>query len=170
MAKVNTKAFTSLKKWVKEFPKKAISDKVKRDCAKTTIEMMKEFIARGSSPIGNRGRFPAYKASRERNRKGYPFNTPQFKRGSKAIRPVNLRLTGAFLASLRLVSLTANGFYVGFTDAKSKLKERGHREGAGGQPERPIIPSGNEQFNATIRNEIIRKMREALRAAIQRGV
>lgn len=116
-------------------------------------------------------------AHKEANRKdlsstgrGYPFNTEQFKHGSKRPRPVNLFLTGKFLNALEShVTGTAGhfGIEIGFFDAKQAVKEQGHREGANGQPQRPIIPINREDFAQSIQNAIWKIIEEEIdRAAL----
>lgn len=142
-----------------------------------TIKEMTTLIERGISPIEGSGRFPAYKAQAKKNlanklarglkrsgnaagaarakakaseaSKGYPYNTEEFKKGSKKDRPVNLWLKGDFLRALKYRLKLFKGSYVtdiGFFDPKQEVKEQGHREGANGQPKRPIIPTSQEGF------------------------
>ena len=128
-------------------------------------DTMLDLISKGISPIGNNKRFPAYKN---------PTNYPDRARSQfpgKRRRPVNLFLSGDFLGSFLVGFLnpkprgkndnrTGLEISLGFKSNRSKLKERGHREGAGGQPRRPIIPEGNETFSQKItlllRRELIR--------------
>lgn len=109
-------------------------------------------------------------AQKEANRKdlgrsglGYPFSV-QDEFPNKRPRPVNLFLSGAFLEALQAhVTGVAGdygievGFFPGWTDqngVEAATKEQGHREGANGQAERPIIPIGTEDFAITIQNAI----------------
>lgn len=127
------------------------------------IEGAKTMIARGSSPIRGgsvTGRFPAYK-----NPESYPG-----KRKPKT--PVNLTLTGKFLNAFRHKVVSAageslKGFIpeIGFFSDKEALKEQGHREGANGQPSRPIIPNASigERWAATIEDKYMRIVRDAFR-------
>ena len=115
------------------------------------VEEMKSLIASGKSPIAGNGAFPKYI-----NPKKYPG-----KQKSKS--PVNLFLTGKFLAALRATTkkgTTGQDTYVGFRSSNQAKKESGHREGVNGQPERPIIPIGDESFVLSIR-KIIREIYEA---------
>lgn len=135
-------------------------------------------VSVGISPIAGAGRFPAYKAAAEKNavakearkiddpkrrkafqksikkqsRKGYPYSVLG-KHPGKQVRPVNLRLSGEFHKNLDAQGQVLPGrviLSIGFTDSESEAKERGHREGANGQPERPIIPVGQERFTPAI--------------------
>lgn len=102
----------------------------------------------------------------------YPFNTKEYKRGTKRPRPVNLLLTGSFLKALEYKLTGTAGKYgleIGFFDAKEALKEEGHREGANGQPKRPIIPVLREEFAQTIQNEIWKRIELAIDRAAAKG-
>lgn len=107
---------------------------------------------------------------KEQNRKSlagvtgrYPFTEEAIKAGKKP-RPVNLTLHGDFLNALQARVTGAGidlglevGFFPGWTDDKGVeafVKEIGHREGANGQPKRPIIPIGTEDFAQRIQNII----------------
>lgn len=124
----------------------ATADKVGEE----VVAEMKSLIASGKSPIAAKGNFPRYI-----NPKKYPGT-------KKPKSPVNLFLTGKFLNALRASTKkgsTGIDTYVGFRSSAQAEKERGHRDGANGQPERPIIPQGEESFVLSIRN-IIRKIYE----------
>lgn len=100
----------------------------------------------------------------------YPYNQPS-ELGKKA-RPVNLYLYGQMLSSLipKPAVRVAKGFMVeiGFFNKQAVDKELGHREGINGQPERPMIPQGDEKLNRSILVEIIKIMRQSLRDYIAR--
>lgn len=101
----------------------------------------------------------------------YPF-TAQAKRLGKKPRPVNLFLTGAFLSNLEYIVTGTAGKYgieLGFFDELSAKKESGHREGVNGQPKRPIIPVGREDFAISIQKIIFRKMEELIDRAASRA-
>jgi len=117
---------------------------------KEVVDEMKSLIASGKSPIAGNGNFPRYI-----NPKKYPGK-------QKPASPVNLFLTGKFLAALRATTKkgdTGIDTYVGFRSSNQSKKESGHREGVNGQPSRPIIPDGDESFVLSIR-KIIRKIYE----------
>ncbi len=109
----------------------------------------------------------------------YPF-TPEAIALGKKPRPVNLHLTGDFLNQLRSVVIgTAGkmgleiGFFPGSRDAngvEASVKEQGHREGANGQPQRPIIPINTEDFNQSIQNAIFEKIGDAIDRAARAGL
>lgn len=125
------------------------------------IEDMKSDIAKGISPIQGRGRFPGYK-----NPENYPDQVRN-RYANKRRRPVNLKLSGDFLKSLKSIvkSIGArNALFIGFNDRKSKLKEEGHRDGANGQLKRPIIPEGSETFTP----KLVKRFRDALVRAINK--
>lgn len=103
--------------------------------------------------------------------KGYPYSV-QGKYPDKKPRPVNLFLSGKFLSSLEFVisgSAGEIGVELGFFDESEAVKEQGHREGANGQPERPIIPVGREDFAISIQRIILKQMEDSLDRAFERG-
>lgn len=124
-------------------------------------------------------------AQKEANRRdqaksvlGYPFSV-QDKFPNKRPRPVNLFLSGDFLDALQAhVVGTAGdfgieiGFFPGWKDAngvEAYVKEQGHREGANGQPQRPVIPIGTEDFAQTIQNAIWEIIEEVIDEAADKG-
>lgn len=141
-----------------------------------TVEKMKGLIAAGISPIEGRGRFPEYKAVKERRKSktssrgkkskgtgaptGYPYTADPF--FNKKVRPVNLFLSGEFLDDLK-ARIRGGQIIIGFAKKKSQLKELGHREGAGGQPKRPVIPTATEKFNASVYRTLLDSLDKVLR-------
>ena len=100
--------------------------------------------------------------------RGYPYDTKEYRQGSKRPRPVNLFLTGDFLKALAIaVRTVANKaqIEIGWWDPKQAVKEKGHREGAGGQPKRPTLPRGAERWAQTIQLDIMKILREAVSKA-----
>lgn len=116
---------------------------------------MLENIKKGISPITGK-RFPAYK-----NPERYPGKR-------KPKRPVNLELTGEFLSALEFTVRSGKNptITIGFFDKENADKEKGHREGAGGQPKRPIIPNSSESFSKKITIEITNEIADVLSRAI----
>lgn len=143
--------------------KKIRKEKLERSLTKTEVQEigslalteMKTRIAKGISPITG-DRFQAYL-----NPKRYPGK-------KKPQRPVNLFLSGDFLQSLKMTAAGGKNAFIRifFSDKLSIKKERGHREGAGGQPRRPIIPQGGESFSEGITLALKRKLREIISKAL----
>lgn len=156
---VATKALLKRVADIKSPLTKADTEKMGRE----VVLEMKRLIAKGESPITGPGiptRFPPYK-----NPKRYPGNR-------KPHRPVNLKLTGAFLRALnfRSFQLSRRWFSsVGFDAAREQKKELGHREGAKGQPKRPIIPnpSQGEKFKRKIQEKILDVARMSVRRVVR---
>lgn len=134
-----------------------------RDEAETigrmVVEAMKGLISKGISPVRGgeaKTKFPAYI-----NPKKYP--------GKKKPRtPVNLHLKGDFLEALKYrVVERAFGWAVelGYFDSKQAVKEKGHREGANGQPHRPTIPiaTNDERFAASVEQPYLKVILGAIR-------
>lgn len=124
---------------------------------RVAIAEMKKRVARGLSPLERGERFPAYK-----NPKRYPGKR-------KPRRPVNLYLTGQFLGSLAVQAFIGKAprIRIYFTNERARLKERGHREGAGGQPKRPIMLQAGEQLSNGIRVKVGAAIKKAIEKAIR---
>lgn len=128
-----------------EFVKKtSLSKSQVQDIGEGTVSLMKSQISKGISTIAGGGRFPAYK-----NPARYPGKL-------KRQRPVNLYLTGDMLAALTVKADSPRAFTLGYFESSEAIKEHGHRDGANGQPRRPTIPEGSEEFNQTIQRQITR--------------
>jgi len=138
------------------------SDAVTKDAADAvgdlTVALMKDRISKGLSPIEGRGRFERYK-----NPKSYPDKVRE-EFPDKRRRPVNLKLSGKFLDALKSKSSpSGNKITIGFFDSYGRKLEQGHRDGANGQPERPVIPEGGELLAKSIRLSIIRLFEQSVR-------
>ena len=135
---------------------KPIDTATAKEVGQAVVSKMKSLIAVGSSPIDGKGKFPKYK-----DPKRYPGKR-------KAHSPVNLHLSGKFLEALKSDVISGNygyGASIFFEGDDQEIKEKGHREGANGQPKRPTIPaSKGQEFVASIeilytnifRNRILR--------------
>ena len=102
-------------------------------------------------------------------KQGYPYSV-QKKFPDKRARPVNLFLSGKFLSALVFdITQTAKrvGIVVGYFDEDEAKKEKGHREGANGQPKRPTIPTGSQKFNQTIELDIMNLIKQAIQKALK---
>ena len=123
-------------------------------------DLMLEMISSGQSPIHGKGKFPPYKRADDPD--GYP-NNMRSRFPNKKKTPVNLHLSGDFLDTLEVRTSGAASnpqIKIGFYDSLSKQKEQGHREGAKGQPKRPIIPNGKERFHDKIESLILTLFRQ----------
>lgn len=142
-----------------------LNKKESNDMGSQVIKEMKNLVSKGISPIVGAGlskRFEPYHGSYRKQIKdrgrvdGY----------RKALRPVNLKLSGAFLKSLRRTVTKRSGggwdTVIGFNDELSEDKETGHREGANNQRKRPIIPEGNETFAQRIQLILLRHIKESV--------
>ncbi len=186
-----------LKRQVKKYGEEAIDKMVQRDLKKIgdqTVGEMKDQISKGLSPIEGWGRFPAYKwvgkanaikriarnLSKDRRARArlkakeaisgkYPYSV-MGKYPDKKVRPVNLYLSGRFLSKLRAYVVGAQ-LLIGFGGAKDTKIEHGHRtggiKGVNDQPQRPIIPIGNETFTRSILSRLLNKVRLAIEKEIK---
>lgn len=195
MAKVSidlNKLKRDVNRQLQKFAKQGVqglTDQDKKFIGDDMVDLMKDFIAKGISPIEGRGRFPAYKGTeaearlRSTLRKGqskqvkklyrrqkaqaksikersYPYNVMR-QYPQKRERPVNLWLSGDQMDDLEARS-TSTGLSIGYWKAKSVLKEKGHREGANGQRLRPTIPQGNETFTRPIYQRLLQSLQRRL--------
>lgn len=166
--KISSSSFDFLRKIVKDVKEKAITKKAAQEGAKIAVVTMKDMISKGISPIEGKGRFPEYKYVKEKKAakagKGkaptksrrYPYSV-QSKFPSKKERPVNLYLSGDFMKALKGDAEVARGIAtieIDYEGDGEKIKEKGHRDGAGGQPKRPTIPNAREGFSNVIVNEL----------------
>jgi hypothetical protein len=165
--KIDGKAVDRLTKKLKSL-KAPVSQRDAKQIGKITLKEMKSLIKSGISPIRGIGKMPRYGGSyaRQIKRKGYV--SVKGKKVSKKMRPVNLKLTGAFLSNLKArVVKVASGFGVsiGYRKRSEQLKERGHREMANNQAFRPTIPQSdqNEEFSVRIQRAVIKVLSEAIK-------
>lgn len=110
------------------------------------VGKIKEEIGRGLSPL-TRKRFPAYK-----NPEKYPGRR-------KPHAPVNLELTGDMLGDLSFkvagaIAKKEVDVDFSYSTSKSRDKEEGHRKGVRGQPKRPSLPIGKENFSTFLIKEL----------------
>jgi hypothetical protein len=162
-----TKLKAALQRITKEEGDRAITRLTQSDLKTiglATIQEMKIAIAKGISPIEGDARFPAYKwarASKSERAGKYPWSE-QKNHPDKKIRPVNLSLSGDFLDALE-ARPKRGGVEVGFWNRKFEKYEKGHREGANGQPSRPIIPDDTEKFSRSILRRIENAVKDIFR-------
>jgi len=155
------------------FITKAIASKLKKlphplsksdavNIGKEMVAEMKALIAVGSSPIRGYGKFPKYKNPKT----GYPSTVAKQYPNKKAS-PVNLYLSGDFLKDLKAEVVKIRQSFaiaIGYSKEKEILKEKGHREGANTQPNRPTLPlaRANEQFALRVQEKLLRRINEIL--------
>lgn len=119
------------------------------DIAEKMLKKIKELISVGISPISGR-KMPGYRGSYKQGIKDGVYS-----KYGKQQRPINLKLTGDFLKALNTKTKKAANsqrysVIISIDGEKEVLKEKGHREGANGQAERPIIPKGSENFTQKV--------------------
>lgn len=158
--KYNKKQFDDLKRVVDSL-REPIDKKTADSLGIQVVIQMKRLIRGGISPIKSIGRFPGYK------------NPDRYPGERKPKRPVNLTLTGKFLDALTFETIKVKSGYaprIGYDSPKEEAKERGHREGANGQPERPTIPSVSkgEEFAATIGRIISAIFKERIKQILRK--
>lgn len=134
------------------------------------VVKMREFIAKGLSPVKGVGRFEAYAAQRKSekttqningrrttvNKKRYPF-TVKHKFPSKQTRPVNLSLNDSFLNTISHDASKAQ-VEIGHIDIDQHTMDlfKAHNEGLNKNvPKRKYLPNKRgEDFVATIKSMI----------------
>lgn len=166
------------------------------EIGESMIEVMKDQIAKGISPIDGWGRFPAYKwvaragqlmknrrllknkQARRSLRKSakllketkYPASVRK-KFPNKRERPVNLFLSGNFLDAIE-ARASAVGLFIGIYKQPYVKYEEGHRtggvSGVNDQPKRPIIPINRETFTRVIYRRLLDQVRKVLTRRLER--
>lgn len=165
MAKVKIN-LRDIQKLLSEVPAKAALTS-NRKIAKLAREKILDLVSKGISPIEGNGRFDAYKP-KSKTKRTYP-ETVKKSYPAKRRRPVNLELSGKFLRALKSFPKSVNIISIGFFSSYGETLELGHREGAGGQAVRPIIPSEpGESFTKAIRAAILKEYREAIQRYLKR--
>ena len=149
MAKVNFKGLRILKD---NMQKKAI-----KDLKDIVIEVIRENISKGVSPVRGQKRFVAYSDSYKMQikKKRKPFNTIR-----KRIGRVNMTVTGEMLQSLKSLPLSKK-LKIFFSDKKAIY----HNELGAGKSKviRRLLPtSKGEVFNKSITNRIIERVKKLL--------
>lgn len=117
----------------------------KKALGNAVVSDMKDFIARGQSPVSDQGRFVAYK-----DKDKYPGN-------KKPSRPVNLFLSGDMLSDLKYQSKEGTSIEVGIitSSAETFAKAATHQSGLNGVPQRKFIPDGEgDEFSVKIQRTI----------------
>lgn len=165
MAKVKMNV-KEIQKLLNDVPKKAALTSNRKIADAIRVKML-SLISKGISPIDGNGRFDAYKPN-TKQRKRYP-DTVKGKFPAKRRRPVNLNLSGKFLRALKAFPKSINVITVGFFSEYGETLEQGHRTGANGQAERPIIPINGEGFTKVIRTEILKLYRESILEVLKRS-
>lgn len=167
----------------------SLSNADKQFIGDTAVYEMKGLISKGISPIADAGRFPGYKwvgranqalkiargltksrrkSARDKaksiSKNKYPYSAQKDFPGKK-VRPVNLLLSGKFLANL-LVRARPRGISIGFFSQPYIDIEGGHRtggaKGVNDQPQRPIIPQGSEQLSRSIYQKLVTALRDRI--------
>ncbi len=132
----------------KNVTQKLNSQKSAKEIGPIVVDKMKKLIASGQSPItGWPQRFEQYKESYKKR-----ILAKTYKKFSKRVTPVNLKLSGDFLKGLKSrFELDQNGYSaIVFYTEKESPKEEGHRKGKNSQKKRPTIPIKNEEFRSAI--------------------
>jgi hypothetical protein len=164
-------------KFKKKFKSEMLSGKAKN----VTDEMKKEFairvkmfiksmildaIQKGISPVNMRDAYPKNTGGKSRYIQYSDSYKKKIKRGGedmmgKRQRPINLKLSGKMLNSLKAKITKNEKVTVWFTDEKAKYHDK---EGAGkSKVLRRLLPRGVEEFNRAIQRKIIDAAGEAVK-------
>jgi hypothetical protein len=159
--KFDTQRFERLIRKLEAITKNFIDGATAEKLGAACIYEMKRLITVGKSPIKGTGKFPPYK-----NKKKYPGDR-------KPGTPVNLKLSGDFLNSLRSKMVSnpkgINSVKIYFDSEESVNKELGHRQGANGQPKRPIMldQKAGEKLDAKINATLVRILKGRLKELLK---
>ena len=154
---IDSAALLRLKEKIEDL-KRPIRKVDAEEVGRMTILEMKKMITVGLSPIRGNKRFPRYK------------NPAKYPKNKKPRTPVNLTLTGDFLRALTYDTRPSTSGYATeiYYAGREDVKEQGHREGANGQPERPTVPMGKEEFAVRIERVYARIYRDRIREILKR--
>lgn len=160
-----------IKKTRKRLIALTIAERVKEPFKKNVKKFIKEevvkSIERGVSPVEKGGKDPKSSSGQLRY-KGYSDIYKKQMRTrykNKKQRPVNLKLTGKLLRSIK-AKYTKEGVRVWFTDKKAKYHDK---LGAGkSKVIRRMIPHDGEKFNAGISRKIVNALKEAIKSSKKR--
>lgn len=146
-----------------------------KDIRKNSINKMKREIKplilneilRGVSPVSKGGRSPQNTGGRVRYKAYSDSYKKQIeKMGGKSIRPVNLKVSGNLLASLK-ARVTKKGLTIWFSDFKAKYHDR-IGAGASGVIRRMLPSQKGERFNKNISKKIFDIINNAVKRSARR--
>jgi len=153
----DTKGFSrEIKKMVDKNTEKVVKF-YQNDIAQHLKKRVVEFIEGGISPVKGKGRFLDYADSyKDLIRKG------KLKGAGKKLRPVNLKLSGKMLNSLK-IRKTKDGFTLFFADPKAVYHDTDgikRNDIPTGKVYRRLLPRDGEQLSDVITEEINVKMQK----------
>lgn len=129
-----------------------VDNKTQNTLGEAVIEMMKDAMSKGLSPVKGFGRFIGYSSQRNNNKSSYPFNV-KHKYPSKKVRPVNLKLSGDLYDSIGFKGIK-QGVEIGHINMTSEIKEKFEKHNEGSDilvPQRKYLPNKRgETFIVTI--------------------
>lgn len=155
-ASISAQSIAAIARKLEEL-KKPIDQDTADEIGQEVVREMKDQISKGISPIKGNGRFPRYK------------NPDKYPKRKKPNTPVNLYLGGEFQDSLTHESKQSKSGYkteIFYEGSDQDDKESGHREGVHGQPKRPTIPQGTEDFSERIRRVFSKIYRDRINSII----
>lgn len=141
-----------------DFPRilKEVKKKYKADIPKKLAEAILYRILQGKSPVKGYGPFDKYSDSYKKQiRRGYY--------PGKQIRPVNLKLNGMMLRSLKIRN-TQKGFTLFFSDEKANW----HQYGEGTVPVRRMLPDEGEKFSIAIDDLMTKELTKIVEDALKK--
>ncbi len=141
VGKIITEKLSASKSQVEAY-KKALGESV--------VTEIKQFIARGQSPVLDEGRFAPYK-----DKKKYPGDL-------KASKPVNLYLSGDMVNAIGFKKNDGSSISVGLMTGDSEILKRAktHQEGTEFVAKRKFIPDGEGDSFAVKIQRTIRNIQE----------
>lgn len=125
-------------------------NRFKREVASELIEMIKDFLSKGISPVRGNRKFPSYK------------NPEKYPAGQKPKTPVNLELSSDMLNAMTYWFIR-DSIRIGFKDEDQHDKAKTHQYGLNGVPQRPILPvEEGDELAISIMQELRRIYSEKL--------
>jgi hypothetical protein len=131
-------------------------DRYKDVASRTTAEIAKhevlKAISDGKSPVRGEGNYQKYSDSYKKAIRGGRL-------GNKSVRPVNLKVSGKMLNSIK-TRITKTGFVLWFSSSIAKYHDK---EGAGkSKVIRRMLPRDGEKFRIDIQNKLMLNLRRFL--------
>lgn len=120
-------------------------------------EAITDFLSKGISPVEGKGRFVKYSSSYTS-----AILNGRYVKFGKAVRPVNLKLTGKLHNSIK-IRPTASGLTIWFSDKKAEY----HQNGTSKMPQRKLLPDDGELFSQAINEKIEDKIAEMVDIAFR---
>ena len=141
----------------------------RQEFARVVVPLIQDQVARGTSPVKGKRRFPKYSAMYKGAMKEGPIEGTDGAKYTKTQSPVNLFVSGDTMRSLK-ARATNDGIEITFTKTlNGENIAAAHNEGRGRLPKRRLLPTNpGEEFERKIEKPMRIIATDALRTAIKK--